>query len=714
MPINADNPRVDPVQPFGVKLSVIAIGYVAALWLDSILIHEASGIGYAMLSAGVIIGGFTRIRATRWLTAIGVLALIKFAWLAGVDGVRDFGILLKIGGAQLAVPFFIATGPYYLLPHRSRDYMSHEIFAAIVVNTVIGAFGYAMIMYYDGTIQSRMLVASAMCSVLLGSGITGAPLAFWGMPYGRPTKYSWKRIASLLVTVPGFVIFTVAALTAQPASIAAFFEPYGHSTIWIALFLAMIVASQASTQGIVLLLAMTLLGTAVVFQLQPQTIDIQPVVQWQSTAVAIEVVVLVCTLLVAGLRRYSQLNYQRHQIAESMVSASAIADTSDARTARVDLVKALEIAGRHCRANECRLYRFDQNTKQACCVNAWLEDAQSIDRNSLAEPVASARLESLVVQLAADKPFHWEYDQHSISNAAERDFANALMLKPGSEIAFYPIRFGNKLIGTIAIVGYSLDQLRRRNAPMLIKGIGYFYVGVHTRGEAARSIRDYELQLSELAARFSEAEERVRRDTSTEIHDGIIQQLAVMRMKLGELGQRRISAPETLSTITDIVDEALLESRSMLQRLSPSVLYELGLMPALQTLCDSVDETGDFEVLLRETGQRVPIEQSARVAFYYVLKELIENAQVHSGGKRIWIDIKWGENSIEQASVSDDGNAGIWWLVRPNHGNADRLGLLAATERLQRFDYLLTFLPRDGGGTSAIIRQAMIFSVPRS
>ena len=100
------------------------------------------------------------------------------------------------------------------------------------------------------------------------------------------------------------------------------------------------------------------------------------------------------------------------------------------------------------------------------------------------------------------------------------------------------------------------------------------------------------------------------------------------------------------------------------------------------------------------------------MAFYHVLKELIDNSHKHSGGNRIWVDIAWSANGIEQATVSDNGDTGVWWLLRRNRNKADQLGLLAASERLQRFDYLLTFLPREGGGTSAAIRQAMIFSVP--
>ncbi|MEO0574062.1 MAG: histidine kinase [Pseudomonadota bacterium] len=713
MRANPDNPKVDPRKPFGTTLFVVCVGYIAALWAESLLVHEASGISYAMLSAGVIIGSFTRIRPERWLLVIGVLAAIKLAWLLAIEGVYGVHGILTLGAAQLAVAFFIATGPYYLLPRRKLDYMSHEIFTVIVLNAIIGAFAYAMLLYYDGSVEGGLLVASAICSVFLGGAITGAPITIWGMVYGKPAKYSWKRITILCMILPSFVVFSFAALNNQPTLIAQFFEPYGYSVIWITLFLAMAVANHSSTQGLIFVLVVVLSSSAVMFQLQPNAQDISALVWWQSTAVVVEVVALVCGVLVAGQRRFSQLAYQRLRIARSMVAASAIADSSEARTARVDLVEALEIAGRHCRADECRLYRFDEESKQAICVNGWIDDPEVIDMSTLAEPVETVRLQSMITQLASDNAFYWEYDAKAAQNAAERDFAEALQLLPGNEIAFYPICFGDRLIGTIGIVGYSFDQLRKRNAAMLISGIGYFYVGVHTRSQAARSIKNYELQLSELAARFSEAEERVRRDTSTEIHDGIIQQLAVMRMKLGELGQRRISAPETLSSITDIVDEALLESRSMLQRLSPSVLYELGLMPALQTLCDKIDEAGEFEVVLRETGTRISIEQSARIAFYHVLKELIDNSLLHSGGRRIWIDIKWGENSIEQASVSDDGNAGVWWLSRPGHGNADRLGLLAASERLQRFDYLLTFLPRDGGGTSAVIRQAMIFSVPR-
>ena len=293
----------------------------------------------------------------------------------------------------------------------------------------------------------------------------------------------------------------------------------------------------------------------------------------------------------------------RDYIAESMLAASAAAANDTSRSGRVDLFDALEIAGRHCRADECRLYSFDIISEQALCVNVWLRDPALVDRLQLVEPIALQALRDITEPLSRGKPFFWEHTDTESSVLPE--FGNAMLLQSGSEIAFYPIQLGEQLLGMIGIVGYSLDQLRKRNAPTLLNGIGYYYVGIHTQRAAARSSARYEASLSELAARFAQAEERVRRDTSVEIHDGIIQQLAVMRMKLGELGQRRVSAPETLTNITAFVDETLQESRSMLQRLSPSVLYELGLMPALQNLCDTINEEGHFDVTLREIGARI-------------------------------------------------------------------------------------------------------------
>ena len=236
----------------------------------------------------------------------------------------------------------------------------------------------------------------------------------------------------------------------------------------------------------------------------------------------------------------------------------------------------------------------------------------------------------------------------------------------------------------------------------LLSLIAEFYVVDRARERARSSIGNYQRRLRELAARTAQAEERVRRETAVELHDGLIQRLAVARMKLGEL-RHRAGDTGPVGAITDIVDESLATSRAIIHDLSPSVVYELGLVPGLEKLVDDLRTEGRFRMTLRQHGESCPLEESVRVGIYHVVQELAANSLAHSGGDRIWIDVYWEQTALDAVVVSDNGRGDAWWLAETKSEEPSGLGLLSARERLRPIGYDIKFERRLGGGTRAIV-----------
>ena len=107
-----------------------------------------------------------------------------------------------------------------------------------------------------------------------------------------------------------------------------------------------------------------------------------------------------------------------------------------------------------------------------------------------------------------------------------------------------------------------------------------------TRGryyELARS--RYELQL--LSSRLVDAQETERRSISRELHDEVGQSLTGVRVELANLSQRirmrdTQGAEDKAGEIKELVEESLGVVRNMALLLRPSMLDDLGLVPALQ------------------------------------------------------------------------------------------------------------------------------------
>ena len=91
-------------------------------------------------------------------------------------------------------------------------------------------------------------------------------------------------------------------------------------------------------------------------------------------------------------------------------------------------------------------------------------------------------------------------------------------------------------------------------------------------------------QLRALAAELHHVEERERRALATELHDNLAQLLVATKMKLGFIGPfiGEKAPREQMDEVLALLDRATDMVRSLTLNLSPPVLDELGLAPALE------------------------------------------------------------------------------------------------------------------------------------
>ena len=90
-------------------------------------------------------------------------------------------------------------------------------------------------------------------------------------------------------------------------------------------------------------------------------------------------------------------------------------------------------------------------------------------------------------------------------------------------------------------------------------------------------------RLQELTSEISLAEERERRRISAELHDGQAQRRALAKLRLGQLRETEdFNCHETLDKITELINLAIHETRTLIVELSRPALYELGLGTAVE------------------------------------------------------------------------------------------------------------------------------------
>ncbi len=111
------------------------------------------------------------------------------------------------------------------------------------------------------------------------------------------------------------------------------------------------------------------------------------------------------------------------------------------------------------------------------------------------------------------------------------------------------------------------------------------------RKASEEKIRVYEEQLRSLASELTLLEERERRRIANDLHDHIGQNLALSKIKLGELrASVSSSLVKPLHEIHGLIEQTIQYTRSLTFELSPPILYELGFEAAVEWLAEQIQE----------------------------------------------------------------------------------------------------------------------------
>jgi PAS domain S-box-containing protein len=217
--------------------------------------------------------------------------------------------------------------------------------------------------------------------------------------------------------------------------------------------------------------------------------------------------------------------------------------------------------------------------------------------------------------------------------------------------------------------------------------------------EAEEQIRNYQEQLRSLASQLSMAEERERRTLATELHDHIGQILALTQIKLGALGVKAVGTnlEGPVNEVRDLVETVIKSTRSLTFELSPPILYELGLEPALEWFGEHLQEQHGLLVEVQKDGEPKPIESETRALLFKVVRELMLNSVKHGHAQnlRVIVDRKQHNLSID---VIDDG---VGFIPAPpgTEVKTGGFGLFSIKERLHHLGGSLQVESAPGQGT---------------
>jgi PAS domain S-box-containing protein len=233
--------------------------------------------------------------------------------------------------------------------------------------------------------------------------------------------------------------------------------------------------------------------------------------------------------------------------------------------------------------------------------------------------------------------------------------------------------------------------------PLFLQGIMF---DITARKVAEEKVDLYQRQLRTLASELLFTEERERRRLATDLHDSIGQALAMSKLKLDALRTTVQSGPlaADLHEICELLDQAIQQTRSLTFELSPPVLYELGLVPALESLAEQTERRYGLRIHFMGDNRPKPISEDVAVLLFRAVQELLVNVVKHAKAQKARVAVGT-EGEYVRIRVEDNGIGFDASEIESHEDRARRFGLFSIKERLHHLGGNVEIVSEVGRGT---------------
>jgi signal transduction histidine kinase len=205
-------------------------------------------------------------------------------------------------------------------------------------------------------------------------------------------------------------------------------------------------------------------------------------------------------------------------------------------------------------------------------------------------------------------------------------------------------------------------------------------------------------ELHNLSARLLRAQDGERRRIARELHDGVGQYLAAMKMSFDVALSEDEDADvvrESLSDCRDLLERCSMEIRTMSHLLHPPLLEEMGLASAARWYVEGFTERSGITVDFDMPAQFDRLPQSTEVVLFRVLQESLANVHRHSGSKVARIQLTMNSEKAV-LTIQDQGKG---FRDRSEEPTKVGVGIAGMRERVRELGGEFKIVSTPGGTT---------------
>ena len=192
------------------------------------------------------------------------------------------------------------------------------------------------------------------------------------------------------------------------------------------------------------------------------------------------------------------------------------------------------------------------------------------------------------------------------------------------------------------------------------------------------------------------------------VHDDFGQRLALFAVELEQLGQQvskvKPGAGAQVGKLLSRSQELATDLHDLSHWLHPAILDQLGLVPAVQSLCREFSEKIGIQIGFSERKLPTSVSNGIALCLYRIVQELLRNVEKHSSATEAKVELSAGQDEIH-LRVSDDGVG-----FEPAADRANGLGLVSIKERLYPVRGQVSILSRPAQGTCIDVSVPLVVS----
>ncbi|MFA5032092.1 MAG: sensor histidine kinase [bacterium] len=211
----------------------------------------------------------------------------------------------------------------------------------------------------------------------------------------------------------------------------------------------------------------------------------------------------------------------------------------------------------------------------------------------------------------------------------------------------------------------------------------------------------------QIIASVLEGQEKERKKISRELHDGIGQNLSVLKMNMEmahnhKKGKDKKIISKSMDPTIKLIDESIRELKKLSMDTRPNILDDHGLIPALKWYIKNCSASTTTNIKLKN-NLNYRLSPIFETNIYRIVQEAVSNAIKHGKAVIINIFIKVEDENL-LLSIIDNGNGFDFKQYLKERKYNNQVGIISMQERVNLMDGVFNIESQIGKGTNIEIK----------